>query len=91
MNNDLKSRLPHIVLQFLSQNSGGVKLTELIAHVTSNIMQNEGKLPPNFVEEFEPFLEAMDLYNVYVLQYDWDMGGSGLGPWRSKAFVYTAG
>jgi hypothetical protein len=94
---NLKAILPGIVLQILGDNSGGMKLTALVAEVLSVLHAKNRELPPNFAEDFETLLASMQPYNIHLLDYQWDMNsggvasaaGMGTGPIRSKTFVYT--
>jgi len=86
---NLKSRLPKMVLSHLKNASGGIKLTELVAKIVSELLERKEVLPDDFVEQFEVLLESMSSYGVHILNYDWDMGGDGHGPYRNKVFVYT--
>lgn len=91
MDANLKARLPGIVRQILADNSGGIKLTALVAEVLQNLYQANETIhePGLFADQFELLLEEMKPYNIFVLDYSWDMSGKGTGPVRAKSFVYT--
>ncbi len=78
-----------LIKQILHENSGGMKMTALVAEFTSRFIEDKidmtGDLPPNFAEDFEKWVETLQPHHIHVLEYDQDMGTM----WRSKSFVYT--
>ncbi len=63
-------------------------MTQLVASLPEHFPEDISEIMSN-IDEIEALLEKIP--GVGLLNYAWDMGADGNGPFRSKVFVYTKG
>lgn len=69
------------ILAHVTDNSGGMKFTELVSILTSNAVDNGVTLPDKFADEVESVIRNSE--ELRVLDYTWKTLN------RAKMFVYT--